>query len=366
MRKSLAVTLIIFAGAVLSPAQQKTDSKEAKTADQVFKNIQSLKGVPADQVIPAMRYFSAALGVQCNFCHVTQPQWAPDKDDKEEKRTARQMIAMTEGINRSNFKGKPEVGCNTCHSGHHEPVALPLMADERKPTPNRAREQKQPTLPTVEQVAQKYEEAIGGRAAIQKLTTRVAKAAFAGGQGQEFQVELWQKAPDMAVSVVTLPNGQSREQGFDGETGWSKNARGVSTLSGPELANVRMNSEFYRDLTPTAGLTNAKVVGTDTVDGRECIVVRGSDREQDFSERLFFDQQDGLLLRRTSIQRTLFGPLGENADYSDYKEVQGVKVPFSVKRSSPDSVMMRTLESVEFNKSIEPSRFSAPKPASSK
>ena len=61
-----------------------------KTTDQAFKNIQILKGIPADQLIPTMQFISASLGVECEYCHV---EGAFDKDDKKPKQTARKMMA---------------------------------------------------------------------------------------------------------------------------------------------------------------------------------------------------------------------------------------------------------------------------------
>jgi Photosynthetic reaction centre cytochrome C subunit len=345
-------------------AEKKSESTPdgVKTAEQQFKNIMSLKGAPADQVIPAMQYFNAALGVECNFCHVNQPQWAPDKDDKEEKRTARLMISMTEAINKTNFDGKPEVGCSTCHSGHSHPVAVPPLFDEHNP---KAREANmhggpRPQLPSLAQVLDAYQKAIGGPDAIQKLTTKTAKATITNFQGQTSHIELLQKAPNLTSSIMTLPNGQTRQQIYDGKHGWNKSDRGVNEIAGPDLAGMRTIARFDRDFAPTADLPNARVTSIETIDGHECYVVRGQHPDKDFSERLYFDKQSGLLLRRVSAQRTLFGPLADSSDYSDYKDVQGVKIAFTVKRTTPETTFTRKIDSIEFNKPIGDDVFSRP------
>ena len=87
----------------MSRAQNAAPADSAKTAEQVFKNIQTLKGVPAEQVQPTMQFISSSLGVNCQFCHV---QDAFEKDDKKQKQTARQMIEMQMAINKANFKGQ--------------------------------------------------------------------------------------------------------------------------------------------------------------------------------------------------------------------------------------------------------------------
>lgn len=93
-----------------------------------FKNVKTpMKDLPASQFIDRMRYFTWALGQDCEFCHV-QRQF--DSDDKKEKRTAREMIEMTTSIDQNSFKGKPEVQCYTCHQGHEHPQSRPLFPGE--------------------------------------------------------------------------------------------------------------------------------------------------------------------------------------------------------------------------------------------
>ncbi|MGA2985405.1 MAG: c-type cytochrome [Terriglobia bacterium] len=89
-----------------------------KLAEEVFKNIQVFKGMPAPELMSAMRTFTRSLGVKCSFCHV---EGAFDKDDKREKQTARKMILMAHQINTDNFHGHMRVTCWTCHRGATEP-----------------------------------------------------------------------------------------------------------------------------------------------------------------------------------------------------------------------------------------------------
>ena len=140
-----------------------------KTTEQVYKNIQVLKGVPADQLIPAMQFITASLGVQCDFCHVEN---AFDKDDKETKQTARKMMRMMFAINKDNFDGHREVTCYACHRGAHKPVITPIITEdggqfigqEKMPgeEPNAA------SLPTVDQILGTYLQAVGGPEAAAK------------------------------------------------------------------------------------------------------------------------------------------------------------------------------------------------------
>ena len=98
-----------------------------KKAEEQFKNIQTLKGIPADQLIPTMQFITASLGVECDFCHV---QGAMEKDDKKPKQTARKMMEMMFAINKDSFEGHREVTCYSCHRGSTDPVSTPLVASE--------------------------------------------------------------------------------------------------------------------------------------------------------------------------------------------------------------------------------------------
>jgi|SRR5262245_49699927 len=92
-------------------------SKEER-AEQKFKNIQVLKGVPSERWMPIMFAFKGSLGVDCTFCHV-KDQW--DKDDKENKQIARKMIKMVKDIN-GQLGGIGKVSCFTCHRGQQRPA----------------------------------------------------------------------------------------------------------------------------------------------------------------------------------------------------------------------------------------------------
>jgi hypothetical protein len=108
--------------------RKRVAGNENKPADQVFKNIQVLKGVPAGRILPMMGAFSRALGVRCDYCHVVG-EW--EKDDKETKQTARDMFRMTMSINDDLKKIKtiaadnPVVNCSTCHRGQPKPSTGP-------------------------------------------------------------------------------------------------------------------------------------------------------------------------------------------------------------------------------------------------
>ncbi|MBI4465534.1 MAG: c-type cytochrome, partial [Acidobacteria bacterium] len=119
-------------------AAQSAPGAAPKTAEEVYKNIQVLKGVPADQLIPTMQFIAASLGTECELCHV---EGAREKDEKKPKLMARQMMQMVFDINKNTFNGQREVTCYTCHRGSEKPVGIPIISDQiLPPEPERVSE----------------------------------------------------------------------------------------------------------------------------------------------------------------------------------------------------------------------------------
>src|SRR6185369_1550601 len=122
-------------GGPVAELRKQIAGKEKQPSETVFKNIQSLKGVPAEQLLSIMDSgFRPALGVKCSFCHDPQ-NWA--SDDKDEKKVARQMMQMNRDINDKYLKTmkgldseKPAVSCATCHRGEQKP-ALSMEKTEK-------------------------------------------------------------------------------------------------------------------------------------------------------------------------------------------------------------------------------------------
>src|SRR5215469_16760779 len=128
---SCGLAMIIIASSGVPKMRHALAATPPKTAAQEFKNIQVLKNIPADEIIPTMQFISASLGVECEFCHDERDK---DKDDKKTKKTAREMMRMVQAINQNSFSGQREVTCNTCHRGAVLPEAIPaIRAEARKP-----------------------------------------------------------------------------------------------------------------------------------------------------------------------------------------------------------------------------------------
>src|SRR5580693_10148796 len=136
---SVACALALSTGLAVVGAKAQSNTPQTtaapKLAEEQFKNIKVLKGVPADLVRPSMLFITASLGVECEYCHVRGEKGLEfDKDDKKTKVTARKMMEMMFAINKENFEGHREVTCYSCHRGSADPVGTPpVMTDEPKP-----------------------------------------------------------------------------------------------------------------------------------------------------------------------------------------------------------------------------------------
>src|SRR6185436_19512433 len=128
-RASIAFVLMLagWAGQLQVRTQQTSPapSPAAQTAGDRYKSVRVLRTIPADQIIPTMAFIANSLGVTCAHCHATE--WV--SDEKPAKQKAREMLELTQAINRDHFGGRPIVTCQTCHDGRIVPAATPRVED---------------------------------------------------------------------------------------------------------------------------------------------------------------------------------------------------------------------------------------------
>lgn len=342
--------------------QQPTSKPAEQTVDQLHENIQVLKGLPESHLVPVMNFMAASLGVRCNFCHVNEGEkWDFAADTKKEKGTAREMIRMVLTVNKTTFKGTTEISCWTCHRGRRQVPGvptLPLTPVVARQTPA-TREQ----MPAADQLLTKYLEALGGTANLDKVKTKIMKGAYVLPTGESMSYEVHQAAPDRFYSKLVTP-AQVFERVFDGNIGWIKNSGpngGTKELVGEQLIDFKRYAQFFRDIKLKEQFARLNVAGKDKVGDRDAYVVRATTADNK-RERLFFDVETGLLLRRITYTDTIIGIIPEQTDFSDYRDVDGVKVPFTVQVSSVDpfNSATRKFAEIRFNAAIEDSKFKKP------
>ncbi len=363
---SVEARLVMYATKQAATTQTAAVAQTApaeKRVEQVQKNIQVLTGLPVSQLIPVMNYMGSSLGVKCTYCHVNKDgNWNFVSDEKPEKGTAREMIKMVQGINKANFKGNPAVSCFTCHRGNNEPVRVPQLPIAA-PTPfaETAETATKETPPTADQILAKYTEALGGSAAIDKLKTRSMKGTWLTGNGITLGYEVYQSAPDRIYTVLNTPKQGVIERGFNGQMAWEKSNRGLRDLEGIEFFYLKRYPDLFKDIKLQGQFTRISFGGKDRIDSKDVYVLRGLGFDGK-GERLFFDAQTGLLLRRITSTPTIVGIIPEQVDYDDYREVDGLKLPFTIRITSIDSFYNSTRKFTEMklNVPVDEKKFNKP------
>ena len=335
-----------------------TESLKDKSAAEAYQNIQVLKEIPADQLVPAMQFITYSLGVECSYCHV---EGALEKDDKKTKQIARKMMQMMAAINRDNFDSKQAVTCNSCHRGAPRPVATPIIADVGvKPVlENVSREDKFPINgPPAEQIVAKYVEAIGGAAALAKVSTRQEKGTI-NVSGRNLPIEILSKIGGKQLTVIHLPNGDSITA-YDGRSGWtSAPNRPVHEIPSVEVASAQAEVDLQLPLHMKQLFSEIRPGAPENIGDRETYVVAGLNSGE-VATKFYFDKDTGYLLR---ILRYTKSPLGRNPtqiDYTDYRRQDGLKVPFQLTIARPNSRLTVQIEDAKFNLPIDETKFARP------
>jgi len=354
----VGMAVLMVAGTV--GADDHREPSREVPAEKYFKNIQAFRGLPSTDLMGAMSSMAAALGTRCEHCHVTTEKgnWPMEKDDKAAKRRAREMIAMVKAINASNFGGKTRVTCATCHHGQTTPPdAPPLRVDDSPPSSDTAAGA--PALPSVDGVFAKYLAAAGGREALSRITTREIRGVAVAG-GERFPFEVRQKAPNKSLVVTTFANGETLSRGYDGEIGWDRAAHEGGRMGEDELVQMRRRAVFSLPLDLRSQYATLAVTGREKVAGREAVVVTGRAKDG-HRETLDFDAESGLLVRRTTIIDTVLGPIPDQTDLLDYREVGGENLPFTLLRVGPNFRETQSYSEVRQNVPIDEAIFAMPK-----
>jgi hypothetical protein len=350
-------------------------------ASEVYKNIQVLTEVPADQLDVTMRYISASTGFDCSSCHVQEAtgEFAYEKDDRRAKGTTREMIRLVNAINAGDFGVR--ASCATCHAGRNRPPGLQLATlatpDEvaartarqggsgRAAGPSaqgagqgRGRQQGPPPTP-VEDVISQFVAAAGGAAAIERMQARTLVGTMTDRFGQSTSITIEEKAPGRYRETIgSGPDAASR--GFDGTRGWAVQAGRIEDLAAfPTQQMLRM-----ADLGLVARLrSQASTLQAGRpmqMDGRAMNRI-SVPAATGASEQFLFDAETGLAVRRTVSTRTSLGTLVEQYDYSDYRDVGGVKMPFTITHTTWNAVDTLNVTEVKANPSLADAIFAKPR-----
>src|SRR5713101_5831222 len=331
-----ATAIAWLSGAALAGGQAGPERKPPM-AEEVFKNVQLLKGIPVDQFMGTMGFFSASLGMNCTDCHVDESggNWAKYADDNARKQTARKMMQMVSAINRTNFGGRQVVTCNTCHRGNNRPNVMPSLALlYGTPPPDEPGEPfaQAPGQPPADRVLDKYIQAVGGAERLAKLASFVAKGSYRGFDDQDKSaLEVFAKAPGQRTTIVHTLSGDSTTT-YDGRAGWiaapeTEKPVPLLAVTGQELDGVKLEAELWFPARIKQALSQWRVGARIVIGDREVQPVQGT-TAQGGTATLCFDSESGLLLRLVRFAESPVGRIVTQVDYADYREVSGVRMPF--------------------------------------
>jgi hypothetical protein len=362
----IALGIVCWLGLVVSAQGQAAAPAAAPLSDQVFKNIQVLKGIPVDQFMDAMGMFSSSLGYDCSSCHSQDIHYdrAAFATTTPLITRARQMIAMMNGLNEANFGGRPRVTCFTCHRGNPSPEDIPSLALQYADVVDDPNSQGLVRVRSVtaDQVFAKYIQALGGAQKLAGLTSFVARGTYGGFNtgGADLPIEIDAKAPNQRMQIVRAPDADNIKT-YDGRKAWV--AEGwrplpLMELTGGNLEGARIEALTSFPSTIKDAFTGWQV-GSATIDDKPVQVLQGRTGGQPVN---FYFDDTGLLVRSVRWNRTPVGTVPTQIDYADYRDVTGVKMPFKIVITWTDGQNTIALTQVQPNVAIDAAKFAAPKP----
>jgi hypothetical protein len=341
-------------------------------AEAVFKNVRVLKGISVDEFIDTMGMFAAATAKDCTGCH--SPEILDGKAEAFAINTpmidkARFMIGMMNAINRNYFGGQKRVSCATCHSNTSAPENVPNLAIQYG-DPVENPDSMQFVVATgsnpaqIDQVFAKYVDALGGAQRLAGVTSYAATGTYAGWDTglSPVPMDIYAKAPGQLTTVAHRTEGDSI-WAFDGRNAWQVTVNAAVPFTLPltsgNLAGARLDA-----MVALAPATLRQAFGKWEItkglidDDRPVQILRGTNAGQP-PVNFYFDNS-GLLVRLLRWNDTAVGPVATQYDYSDFRDVGGVKRPFRwVRRSTANEVTV-VLKEIRPNVAIDAARFAKP------
>jgi hypothetical protein len=341
-------------------------------AGTTFKNVTtaSLKDLTVDDFLGAMGVMAAALGYDCADCH---PGAGSDRVDwvidTPKKVRARKMVDMVASINKTFFAGTQSVTCFTCHHGKDLPTTT-IALDTLYGPPND--ERRDVIIPAegaapATQILDKYLQALGGAQRLAAVNSFIATGTSLGyeGLGGGGSFTIYGQRPDKRTTKIEFkehPERGNSTRAFDGKTGWIKSPRsllGEYELTGTEWDGARLDALLaFPDQIKTA-LTNWKVGSLESMGDKDVQVLQGSG-PRGLLATFYFDKDSGLLIREVRYGTSPIGHVPIQMDFSDYRDVNGVKFPFKYQFSWLDGRDQFQLSQVRTNVAIDATQFAKP------
>ncbi len=337
-------------------------------AENVFKNIQVLKGIPADEFMDTMGMFASSLIYDCTGCHVEDILVRREAFAEATPRIqrARQMVVMVNALNKQYFGGQPRVTCFTCHRGSGFPETIPdlnLQYGDGPPENPNGITLFGPGQGPADPIFAKYISAIGGADRVAKLTSYTATGTYIGfnTSGATVPIEIFARAPDQRSTVVRVFDGDAVRT-TDGRSAWA--AEGwrqlpLMTFTGSNLVGARVEAMLAFPMVLQKAFSQWKV-GAVTIGDADVQVLQGTNPGQ-LPVNLYFDDA-GLLVRSVRWSSTPVGTVPTQTEYSDYRDVAGVKMPHRMVVTWTNGQNTIEIKDVRPNVAIDAARFARPAP----
>lgn len=218
-----------------------------------------------------------------------------------------------------------------------------------------------PSLPTLNWILERYVQALGGKNAVATLTSRVTKGRIdVAGVSFGGRLETYAKAPNMSLTVMNTESTGVLKRGFDGRNSWVlSNQKGFKDPSPMELAAFAAEADFYRDIKLKELYPRISLVSKGNVGTRDAYVVEATSRFGTL-EKLYFDVETGLLIRRDTTRPSSGGSVRAEFYFSDWRVVDGVKISFKTTEIIPSGTYIFTLEEVKHNVALDEEIFRQP------
>jgi photosynthetic reaction center cytochrome c subunit len=365
---AMGILTVCFSGITISSGQRGQEAKP-QMSEELFKNVQVLRGIPVDEFMDTMGMISAALGLNCLDCHTSDSDtaWERFAVDTAMKRTSRRMIQMVAGINKDNFGGARGVTCWTCHRGDLRPSTLPnLTVQYSAPVedPNDIQIRPGESGPPADQVFDKYFQALGGIERLNNLTSFTAKGTYTGFDTHHTKVpvEIFAKAPNQRTVIIHAAFAD-RVSAYNGREGWVaavEKPLSLMPMTGGNLEGQKIEAMMAFPAQIKQAFNQWRV-STTSIEDKDVRVLQGTNPRQ-LPLNLYFDDT-GLLVRMVRLVDTPIGRVPTQIDYSDYRVVAGVKVPFRWISTWTDGQVTIELTDVQPNVAIDASKFDRPAPA---
>ena len=369
-----ALGTAVVCALIAVPVMGQTPQEKTLMAEDVFKNVQVLKGIPVNQFMDTMGFFSAAIGLNCTGCHVAESLQDLSKfaEDIPRKRMARNMILMVNNFNKTGFGGRRALTCWTCHRGTQAPEVIPSLVAQYTIAPEDANAIEivpdGPTEPTADQVLDKFIQVLGGAQKLGALASFAAKGTIEGYDTYHMKVpvELYAKAPRQRVLISHTQNGDSTTT-YDGRAGWiaapDRPVPLLTMLPGAELDGAKLDADLSFPGNIKQALTQWRVgFPITTIDDHAVNVVQGMGAGGS-RFKLYFDVETGLLTRQVRYADTPIGMVPTQVDYADYRDVAGVKMPFNIVITWTDGQSKILFTEIQPNVAIDAAKFAKPAPA---